>query len=104
MSCFYCQANLSYVIFIHQAVLTAVFLRELLPQQMQLLSPKINYPLHLHQDIPAEQRPTTIDELVTVRYESIFNEPGWQQLPITEPLKSWLESQPRVQPPLKGQR
>ena len=93
-----------YSIFIHQAIFTGVLLAALNPKEMQLLSPKINYPLHLHQDIPAEQRPTTIDELVTVRYESIFDEPGWQQLPITEPLKSWLESQPRVQPPLKGQR
>jgi len=98
------EKNQLYIIFIHQAIFTGVLLAALKPEEMQLLSPKINYPLHLNQDIPAEQRPATIDELVTARYESIFDEPDWRQLPIMEPLKSWLESQPRVQTPLEGQR
>ena len=89
--------NQLYIIFIHQAIFTGILLAALNPEEMQLLSPKINYPLHLHQDISSEQRPETVNELVTVRYESIFDEPGWQQLPIREHLLSWLESQPRVQ-------
>jgi len=93
----YYQKDQLYAIFIHQAIFSGVLLNNLKPEEMTELSPKINYPLHLHYEIPKEQRPTAIDELITVRYENIFDEPGWQKLPITKALKSWLESQPRVQ-------
>jgi hypothetical protein len=86
-----------YTIFIHQAIFSGVILKNLKPDEMRELSPQINYPLHLHNDIPTDQRPATVDELVTVRYESIFDEPDWAQLPFTEPLKRWLETQPRLQ-------
>jgi hypothetical protein len=86
-----------YAIFMHQAVFTGVLLHALAPEEMQELSPRINYPLHLHDDIPADLRPTAVNELVTVRHESIFDTPDWQSLPIAEPLKSWLTAQPRLQ-------
>jgi hypothetical protein len=98
----YYEKDQLYAIFIHQAIFSGVLLHNLQPEEMHELSPKINYPLHLHADIPREQRPATIDELVTVRYENIFDQPGWQQLPMTESLKSWLQSQPRVQAGLEG--
>ena len=31
---------------------------------MLQLSPRINYPLHLHSDIPLDQRPATIDDVM----------------------------------------
>jgi hypothetical protein len=99
----YYEEDQLYAIFIHQAIFSGVLMHNLQPAEMRKLSPKVNYPLHLHYDIPADQRPATINELVTVRYESIFDEPGWRQLPITEPLKSWLESQPRVRGSLEDQ-
>ena len=92
----YYEKDQLYAIFIHQAIFTGILLQNLKPEEMVELSPKINYPLHLHSEIPANQRPTTINELVTVRYESIFDDPGWEKLPITKPLKSWLEAQPRI--------
>jgi hypothetical protein len=88
----YYEKDQLYAIFIHQAIFTGILLHNLKPDDMHEFNPKINYPLHLHKDIPAKQRPTTINELITIRYEGIFDEPGWQQLPIMEPLKSWLES------------
>jgi len=96
------QKNQLYNIFIHQAIFTGVLLHNLDHQEMHELSPKVNYPLHLHSDIPNNQRPETIDDLITARYENIFDEPGWEQLPITEPLQSWLNSQPRVRKYLEG--
>ena len=89
----YYEKDQLYAIFIHQAIFSGVLLQALSPEEMYELSPKINYPLHLHHEIPIEKRPTTINELITVRHENIFDEPGWQQLPITEPHKSWLETQ-----------
>jgi len=48
----------------------------------------------LHQDIPQNLRANHINDLVTVRYENIFNEPGWQKkLPILEQLVGWIEAQ-----------
>ena len=89
----YYEKDQLYAIFIHQAIFTGVLLHNLKPGEIHELSPKINYPLHLHEDIPVDQRPAKINELITVRYEDIFDQPGWQQLPIMEPLKSWLEGE-----------
>ena len=90
------QQDQRYAIFMHQAIFTGVLLHHLKSEQVLELSPKINYPLHLHDDIPVNQRPATIDDLVTVRYENIFDQPDWMQLPITNTLKNWLMTQPRV--------
>jgi hypothetical protein len=94
---FYQQYQL-YAIFVHQAIFTGVLLHHLKPGELMELSPRINYPLHLHDDIPLSQRPATIDQLVTVRYEDIFDRPGWEaQFLISQPLRNWLFAQPRLQ-------
>ena len=94
---FYRQDQL-YAIFVHQAIFTGVLLHHLKPEQLLELSPRINYPLHLHDDISLDQRPATVDELITVRYEDIFDRPGWgAQFSISQPLKNWLFAQPRLQ-------
>ena len=83
-----------YAIFMHPAIFTGVLLSMLEPEEMQGLNPSINYPLHLHQDIPPKLRANHINDLVTVRYENIFNEPEWQQkFPILEQLVGWIEIQ-----------
>jgi len=97
----YYEMNQLYTIFIHQAIFSGVLLQNLKPVEMFELSAKINYPLHLHSDIPVNSRPGIIDELVTVRYENIFDEPGWMQLPFSKALKIWLYDQPRVQSSLE---
>jgi hypothetical protein len=98
----YYEKDNIYAIFIHQAIWTGVLLHALNPDQMLELSPKINYPLHLHNDIAAELRPATINELITVRYENIFSEPNWRDLPITEPLTSWIGTHLRERESTEG--
>jgi hypothetical protein len=93
----YYEKDRLYTIFIHQAIFTGVILKNLELDELYELSPKINYPLHLHDDIPTHQRPALIDELITARYENIFDETDWKQLPFSNSLKSWLISQPRLQ-------
>ncbi len=89
------QTSELYTIFIHQVIFTGVILQALKPDQLQELSPHINYPLHLHAEIPPAQRPTSLDELTTVRYENIFDSPTWHSdLPILNPLQPWLQAQP----------
>jgi len=83
-----------YAIFMHQAVFTGVLLKMLQEKDLQELSGRINYPLHLHHEIPPKLRPRTINELTTIRHEDIFDHLAWQEsLPIEEPLLGWLKNQ-----------
>jgi len=83
-----------YPIFMHQVIFTGVLLAAIDKGRRLEFSSKINYPLHLHWEIPEQHRAELINDLITVRCENILNEPGWQEhLPIQEPLLSWLENQ-----------
>jgi hypothetical protein len=93
----YYEKDRRYAVFMHQVIFTGVCLHHLKPAEMFELSPAINYPLHLHDQIPAHQRPDAIDELISVRHEDVFDQPDWERLPISETLKGWLKTQPRVQ-------
>jgi len=92
------QADERYLIFMHQAIFTGMMLHELRVDEMLELSPKINYPLHLHSEIPLELRPLSLSDLTTLRYENLFEPPDWQEkLAILQPLQSWLKAQPLLQ-------
>ena len=80
-----------YRIFIHQTLLTATVLQHCDPSELRELSWRINYPLHLHQEHLPENRPETLNEIITFRYEGTFRKPGWQKtIPATGKLKAWL--------------
>ena len=85
-----------YAVFIHQAILTGVVMSQLKREQMVEFSPRVNYPLHLHAEVPVDARPELIDDLVTVRHENIFDDRAWRELPMSPRLVQWLEAQPRV--------
>lgn len=95
----YYDKDQRYAVFMHQVIFTGVCLHHLNLAEMFELSPAINYPLHLHDQIPEDQRPAAIDELVSIRHEDVFDQPDWERLPISETLKGWLKAQPRVQAP-----
>lgn len=67
-----------YRVFFHQAVLAGTVLSILAPAELQLLPPKVSYPLHMHDMYPASGRLNVLDEAVTIRHEGLFDEPGWQ--------------------------
>jgi hypothetical protein len=80
-------------VFLHQAVLTAALLARLDRRDWQVLPPAVNYPLHLHRDVPPAWRPAALEDLVTARYDDLA-ETGWRTaLPAREPLASWLREQ-----------
>ncbi len=88
------EKNELYAVFLHQALFTGILINLLDRGEMQLLNPAINYPLHLHHDIPPDLRAKRIDDLVTVRYENSFSDPDWQQnFPISQELKGWIRDQ-----------
>jgi hypothetical protein len=87
---FYKQ-NVRYAIFMHQAVLAGVMLACLEPGALCELSPRVNYPLNLHHEHLHQDRPDTLDALVTCRYDTYFDSPDWvDRLPAGMRLEAWI--------------
>ena len=93
---FYEQHEL-YEIFIHQAILAGSILSSLKQDEFQPLPFEMNYPLHLHTKVPPARRPTSLNQLITCRYEEyaeFFDNPHLDELIyIDQPLKDWLQAQ-----------
>jgi len=90
----WCEHSERHLLFLHQAVLTAVALATLDPAEMADLGPGYNYPLHLHGEVPASLRPGLIDDLATARFEEVLFDPQQREgLPMSPSLRRWLASQ-----------
>lgn len=93
---FYAQNEL-YEIFIHQAILAGSILALLKAEEYQPLPFEMNYPLHLHTRVAPFHRPTSLDELITCRYEEyaeFFDNPNLDAvIHIDQQLKDWLQAQ-----------
>jgi hypothetical protein len=90
------ERNSLYRIFIHQCALAGSILGKLTHDQIRDFSTSLNYPLHIHSRIPADQRADSWNSLVTVRYDSLdfFEQASWEEiLAISGPLLDWLQSQ-----------
>ncbi|XMB86146.1 hypothetical protein RJG79_12225 [Mycoplasmatota bacterium WC44] len=68
---FYNQDYL-YKVFIHQAILTCVILKNLEYEKLQLLSSNINFPIHLYDEY---KKDCDADNLICIRYDTYFNNP-----------------------------
>ncbi|MCW3986682.1 MAG: hypothetical protein NWE87_00035 [Candidatus Bathyarchaeota archaeon] len=85
------QQDERYAIFIHQAILSGVILSMLATEEMQELPQTYNYPLHLHTEDITGNRPSGLEELVTVRHEGFYKDPDWsKKMPAGEPIKQWI--------------
>jgi hypothetical protein len=76
-------------VFLHQAVLCALLARDLAEQEIRGLPPEYSYPLHMHDQVPAAERATTLNELICPVYEDVLPLAG---LEVQEPLRSWLQA------------
>lgn len=85
------QKDERYAIFIHQAVLSGCILRMFTLDEMYELPVAYNYPMHLRAEDITENRPTMLEELVTLRHEGFYTDPEWsKKMPAGEPLKQWF--------------
>ncbi len=83
--------NRAYEIFVHQAVFTAVVLAAYTRNEILELPQEYNYPLHLHGEDVTEHRPSSLEELVTIRHEGFHADPDWaKKMPAGEFLKRWI--------------
>ncbi len=86
-----------YAIFMHQAVLAGVMMREYAHSQLQEAPDTVNYPAHLHHEMPLDLRPARLNDLITCRYENLKElAERLPQIGVEPPLKEWLEE--RLQP------
>jgi hypothetical protein len=80
-----------YRIFVHQAVLSGVIMAALETDEIQELPPTYNYPIHLHGEDITDHRPSSLEELVTIRHEGFYEDTEWfEKMPAGEPLKRWF--------------
>jgi len=81
-----------YIIFLHQAVLSGVILACNRIDELKELPNLYNYPIHLYDVDNSKDRPSKIDELVTIRHEGFYNDPHWEtKIPVSYFLKKWLK-------------
>jgi len=86
------QENRLYKIFIHQAVLAGCAMTGYRRAESVELPHKVNYPLHMHTQYPPQLQPSSLNELVSCRYEGYFSKPDWRELiQVDPPLIEWLE-------------
>ncbi|MHA1198916.1 MAG: hypothetical protein ACTSQF_06145 [Candidatus Heimdallarchaeaceae archaeon] len=81
-----------YLTFIHQAVLSGVFLSFLSKNEVKELPFNYNYPINLYQESPEKYKPASFQDLVTARYYlvKLLKPEEYEKLPFHEPLKTWL--------------
>jgi hypothetical protein len=91
------QQQADYKIFVHQMVLAGSILSSLNPEEFQQFAFEMNYPLHLHSEVASGHRPTSLNQLITCRYEDyaeFFGKPDLDRIiQIEAPLKDWLLTQ-----------
>jgi len=79
--------------FFHQAVLASVIVSHVPATQIEDFPVSYNYQLPLHTRYPEESRPGSLNDIVTLRYDSLGNILGgaWNRsLHASDPLRSWL--------------
>ncbi|MFX1540732.1 MAG: hypothetical protein ACFFBX_08155 [Promethearchaeota archaeon] len=92
------QQDKRYEIFVHQAVLSGVILSMFPTAELQELPPTYNYPLHLFAEDVSDTRPSTLEELITVRHEGFYEDPEWfKTIPAKKSLKIWIAKQLETQ-------
>jgi hypothetical protein len=80
-----------YTVFMHQAVLAGTVLSTLQTDEIEELPPTYNYPLHLYWEDVTENRPSSLEEMITFRYEDFFESLEWRKkIPAKEQLKKWI--------------
>lgn len=78
-------------IFLHQAILSALLIRDLDWERIRVLPDEYSYPLHLHQEVPSALRPISISSQVCPVYEGIYQHPDTLNgVEVLEPLNSWI--------------
>lgn len=78
-------------IFLFQALLSALLVKEIMPERLRILPPEYNYPFNLQGRVPAEYRARALNDAATFAYEDRSLDPAEiTDIALEEPLRSWL--------------
>jgi hypothetical protein len=80
------------LVFLHQAVLSAVLLARTTAEERRWLPPDHGYPLNLHDRLPEAKRTRRLEDLACFLYDTLWDrEPDWlSRVPVSDPLRAWL--------------
>jgi hypothetical protein len=86
-------------VFLHQAVLSAIIVARTEPGQWRWLPRECGYPLHLHSQLPADQRATRLADLSVVLHENVITQPGaLDGIEVSAELRAFLDEHRAGQP------
>lgn len=87
--------------FLDQSSFAATVLASLDRDRVRLLGARYNYPLHLHRELPPEERFGRLHDIVVAHYHGAFyGRRWWAEFQVDEPWATWL----RQRLPLPGFR
>ncbi|UCE67524.1 MAG: hypothetical protein JSU85_05800 [Candidatus Zixiibacteriota bacterium] len=89
-----CENDIEKKIFIHQTALVGAVLNNLKKEQMTELSDRYNYPIFFHQQYEAEKEFSSIEDIITLRYDVYFRnpDPEWsKKLQGPSDIVEWLK-------------
>ncbi|MBN1642557.1 MAG: hypothetical protein JXA09_15085 [Anaerolineae bacterium] len=74
-------------VFLHQAILSTLVARDVPRARLRLLPPTYSYPLHMHDQVPAQRRARSLDDLVCPVHEGDL---ALGDLAVSQSLRAWL--------------
>ncbi len=90
----YYQEKVLYGIFMHQAALTAAAVQTTTPEERLILPKEYLFSVDNFFDYAEDQRPTSLDGIVTGRFHDFFNLDNWEDLVIaSDELIKWFKAQ-----------
>jgi len=84
-------SDIPHRIFLHQAPFSPIVAIVIPEPRIRILPPTYSYPYNLHDDVPADRRPTSLNDLVSVAYEDRSLAPDTLSgIAVRDPLRTWL--------------
>jgi hypothetical protein len=84
-------SDIPHRIFLHQATFSPIVATAIPEARIRILPPTYSYPYNLHDDVPADRRPASLNDLVSIAYEDRALTPNsLSGITVREPLRTWL--------------
>jgi glyoxylase-like metal-dependent hydrolase (beta-lactamase superfamily II) len=85
--------TINHIIFLHQAILSAVMVSKIKEDEIHWFSMAAGYPLHHYKELTLDKRPIKVNDLESLIYAYSWGTSRWllDEIQIDEPLRTWLE-------------
>ena len=92
-------ATFNHIIFLHQAILSAVMVSKIKEDEIHWFSMAAGYPLHHQKDLTPERRVNNLNDLESLIYAYSWGTPDWMwdDIQVDEPLKTWLKKKYEIE-------